>query len=140
MDVLNQLLVKRQHIRELVEKYEEIRTKMLSPPSASDYSDYSYHGQRSSESRIERLHDKAEKLREKIADEEIELIDLKTAVYNQIEQLSDETNKDILFDRYVRGYKWTEVARKYDVGLRHVFTMHQKALKEWDQVHGKEGD
>ena len=137
MDVLNQLLVKRQHIRELVEKYEEIRTKMLSPPSASDYS---YHGRRSSESRIERYHDKAEKLRVKIADEEIEMIDLKTAVHNQIEQLSDETNKDILFDRYVRGYKWTEIARKYDVGLRHVFTMHQKALKEWDQVHGKEGD
>jgi len=137
MDVLNQLLVKRQHIRELVEKYEEIRTKMLSPPSASDYS---YHGRRSGESRIERYHDKAEKLRLKIADEEIEMIDLKTTVYNQIEQLSDEINKDILFYRYICGYKWTEIAKQRDVCVRWVYRKHQEALKEWDQVYGKEGD
>lgn len=137
MDDLKRLLIKRQHIRELIEKYEEIRTLMSSPPSASDYTHY---GRRSGESRIERLHGKADDLYNRIIDESIELINLKMTVSEQIEQLSDEINKDILFSRYIRGRKWAQIAEERDVSLRWVFTKHQQALKEWDQVHGNEND
>lgn len=130
MELLDELAERRQTIRELAEKYEEIRQRMLSPPSATG----THHYSRTTESRTERLYSQADEVRGQIIDNLLRLIDLKMELSAAIEQVPNEAYKQLLFERYYQGKKWPQIAREKDVCIRSVFKIHSRAMKELETI------
>lgn len=130
MELLDELAEKRQTIRELAEKYENIWQRLLSPPGASG----THNHNRTTESRTERLYSQADEVRRQIINNLLELIDLKLELSAAIEQVPDEAYKQLLFERYYLGKKWPQIAREKDMCIRSVFKIHSRAKAELETI------
>ena len=133
MELLDELAERRQTVRELAEKYEEIRQRMLSPPSATG----THHHSRTTESRTERLYSQADEVRGQIIDNLSRLIELKLELSAAIEQVPNEKYKQLLFDRYYLGKKWAQIAHDQDRDIRTMFKTHSRAKKELEAILNK---
>ena len=130
MELLDELAERRQTIRELAEKYEEIRQRMLSPPRATG----THHYSRTTESRTERLYSQADEVRGQIIDNLLRLIDLKMELSAAIEQMSNEAYKQLLFERYILCLKWEQISIDMDKSIRWIYAMHGVALNQFKEV------
>lgn len=133
MGLLDELAEKRQTIRDLGEKYEDIRQRLLSPPSATG----TYCHNRTNESRTERLYSQADEVRRQIIDNLLELIDLKQELSAAIDQVSSENYKQLLFERYYIGKKWTQITSEQGRNIRTTFKMHSRAKQELETILSK---
>lgn len=50
-------------------------------------------------------------------------------LYDKIEELENEQEKRLLKYRYLRGWRWEDIADKMGYSIRQVFNIHKKALK-----------
>lgn len=56
------------------------------------------------------------------------LLEVRTRICDEIEQLSDDRYKKILFERYVMHRTWEDVAEITGYETRYVYDLHSKAL------------
>lgn len=62
------------------------------------------------------------------------LVDLKAEVWEQLDNLSDERYKRILWLHYAERYSWTKVAKEMSFTTRYVYILHRAALSEFDKI------
>ena len=53
-------------------------------------------------------------------------------ILGQIGRLPNESEKDVLFYRYIKGLDWWEIAEKMQYSQRHVTRLHGKALAHFE--------
>lgn len=53
-------------------------------------------------------------------------------VVRQINKLPSESEKDVLFYRYIKGLEWYEIAEKLRFSERQIFRIHGKALVRFE--------
>lgn len=75
--------------------------------------------------------DKAEYL----ADEINHLLKVQQEVTDAINQVTDPTDRRILEYRYLAFKSWKEISHAMKIGLRYVFKLHERALKNFAAVH-----
>lgn len=51
------------------------------------------------------------------------------SLYDKIETLEDEQEKRLLKYRYLRGWRWEDIAEIMGYSIRQVFNIHKKALQ-----------
>lgn len=128
--IFEQVRDRRESIRELTEKYVEIRQRLLSPSSASG----SYDHNRTPESRTERLYEKADNLRIKILELIIEKAELQRELERDISKLTNFREQNVMFMRYVLNLKWREIAERMECCEREVYKVHGRALRNYDKL------
>jgi DNA-directed RNA polymerase specialized sigma subunit len=50
-------------------------------------------------------------------------------LYDKIEALDDEQEKRLIKYRYIRGYRWDDIAEKMGYSVRQVFNIHKRGLR-----------
>ena len=113
-------------IKRIEAELEEIRSMKMNPSvqnndgmprgssSQSDLSDYA--------AELDTLEDKLYK-------EGVEQVRKYKEIEYAIKQISDESEKDILYYRYIKGWDWWKVAQAMEISERQVYRLHGKALK-----------
>ena len=88
--------------------------------------------------RVREVADGRKKIRkntEKLLENLWALIDKKNSLCNQIlseiEQMKNETEKNLLLLKYVQGYTWEEVCEKMNYSLRQIYNLHRQALQHF---------
>ena len=73
-------------------------------------------------------------LEREIEAEEARLVDLKAEVWEQLDKLTDETQKRILWLRYVNRKSWRHIATEVHFTSRYVYKLHIKAIEELERI------
>jgi DNA-directed RNA polymerase specialized sigma subunit len=60
-----------------------------------------------------------------------EYVDLGRKICKEIEAMTDETSKIILYSKYIKGMTWEQIAVDLGYRWRNVHYLHTKALKEF---------
>ena len=69
---------------------------------------------------------------EKLGKECLEMAKAYTGIERQIRQMENETEKEVLRLRYIRGMKWEEIAAEMGYGLQGVYKVHGRALAHFE--------
>ena len=83
---------------------------------------------------LEKILTKVIDLDREIEKDEMALVDLKAEIWEQLDKLTDEIQKRILWLRYVERKPWRYIAMKVNFTSRYVHKLHIKALDELDEV------
>lgn len=76
---------------------------------------------------------------EKEVDKMVDLfVDTRSKIISQIDSMDDLDSYDILFMRYVAGKTFHEISEKTGWSIRKVFSLHGKALLEFEKKYGRE--
>lgn len=67
-------------------------------------------------------------LKEKIIYYRYQKVKICIELYDKIEALEDEQEKRLLKYRYIRGYRWEDIADKMGYSVRQVFNIHRKTI------------
>ena len=68
--------------------------------------------------------------REEKIDAEIDrLVDLRSEIYETIQQVEDKEARRVLYLRYMRYRSWAEIATEMKLGLRQIYRLHGIGLK-----------
>lgn len=114
-------------IKRLQAMREEIRADLYSVKSTTDYNRDKVQSSVQGDTML-RLIAKVDMIERTILEEMDELIDRKDAIRRQIELVSDQTARDILYQRYVSLYSWEQIAVNLGYSRRHVIRLHGHAL------------
>lgn len=113
-------------VRRIEEQLAELRLSKLSPgmsmgdgmPHGSDMRDLSDYAA------------KVDELERELIQKRYDRICSFRKVQTAIEELEDETEKDLLTYRYLNGMKWEEIAVKMGYSWKHIHRIHAVALKD----------
>ena len=83
---------------------------------------------------LEKILTKVIDLDREIEKDEMALVDLKAEIWEQLDKLTDEIQKRILWLRYVERKPWRYIAMKVNFTSRYVHKLHIKALDELDEI------
>ena len=83
---------------------------------------------------LEKILAKVIDLDREIEADEARLVDLKAEVWEQLDKLTDETQKRILWLRYADRRPWRYIASEVHFTSRYVHKLHVKALDELDEI------
>ena len=76
---------------------------------------------------------------EKEVDKMVDLfVDTRNEIISQIDSMDDLDSYDILSMRYVSGKTFHEISEKTGWSIRKVFSLHGKALLEFEKKYGRE--
>ena len=76
---------------------------------------------------------------EKEVDKMVDLfVDTRSEIISQIDSMDDLDSYDILSMRYVSGKTFHEISEKTGWSIRKVFSLHGKALLEFEKKYGRE--
>lgn len=76
---------------------------------------------------------------EKEVDKMVDLfVDTRSKIISQIDSMDDLDSYDILSMRYVAGKTFHEISEKTNWSIRKVFSLHGKALLEFEKKYGRE--
>ncbi|GEM_PF-5526815 len=67
-------------------------------------------------------------LKEKIIYYRYQRVKICIELYDKIEAQEDEQEKRLLKYRYIRGYRWEDIADKIGYSVRQVFNIHTKSI------------
>jgi DNA-directed RNA polymerase specialized sigma subunit len=67
-------------------------------------------------------------LKQKVVYYRYQKVKICTNLYEKIEILDDEQEKRLLKYRYIRGYRWEDIADKMGYSVRQVYNIHNKAM------------
>ena len=123
---LKSYLRDKQAVRRIEEQLAELRLSKLSPgmsmgdgmPHGSDMRDLSDYAA------------KVDELERELIQKRYDRICSFRKVQTAIEELEDETEKDLLTYRYLNGMKWEEIAVKMGYSWKHIHRIHAVALKD----------
>ena len=69
--------------------------------------------------------------REEKIDREIDrLVDLRSEIYERVQQVEDRDARRVLYLRYMNYHSWAEIASKMKLGLRQIYRLHDEGLKK----------
>lgn len=72
---------------------------------------------------------------ERHVNEEIDRLTAKrTEIEKDIYTVSDDTLREILIRRYLLYQKWELIAEEMNYGVRHIYKLHLKALREFSEI------
>lgn len=74
-------------------------------------------------------------LEEKINADIDELVELKSAAREKIEQMENEVEKVILYKRYFSNESFENIAVECGYSWRHIHRLHSEALKNFDKLY-----
>jgi len=83
---------------------------------------------------LEKILTKVIDLDREIEADEARLVDLKAEVWEQLDKLTDERHKRILWIHYAERKTWNKVAGEMYVSRRHMLRLHKDALDEFDKI------
>ena len=83
---------------------------------------------------------KIAELEEEIKRDILNCGNIQRMIARELEQMQNETNKELLFMRYVEGYKLEEIAIKMNYSYIHIRHRHGTALEEFRQVWEREAE
>lgn len=123
---LKSYLRDKQAVRRIEEQLAELRLSKLYPgmsmgdgmPHGSDMRDLSDYAA------------KVDELERELIQKRYDRICSFRKVQTAIEELEDETEKDLLTYRYLNGMKWEEIAVKMGYSWKHIHRIHAVALKD----------
>lgn len=123
---LKSYLRDKQAVRRIEEQLAELRLSKLSPgmsmgdgmPHGSDMRDLSDYAA------------KVDELERELIQKRYDRICSFRKVQTAIEELEDETEKDLLTYRYLNRMKWEEIAVKMGYSWKHIHRIHAVALKD----------
>jgi len=76
----------------------------------------------------EKYMDALNELKQKVIYYRYQKVKICSGLYDKIENLEAEQGKRLLKYRYIRGYRWEEIADKMGYSSRQVFNIHSNAL------------
>ena len=127
-EYLRQIYIINNKIRRLEQERESIRADLFSVRSTTNYNADKVQTSASGDQML-RLIAKADKLERDIVSEIDRLVCLKASITREIEAVSDETCRDLLFRRYVLLQSWEMIAVGMGYTIRHIYRMHGRALQ-----------
>lgn len=68
---------------------------------------------------------------EKLGKERLETAEVYTRIERQIRQMENETEKEVLRLRYIRGMKWEEIAAEMGYSWKQIHRIHGSALSNF---------
>ena len=72
---------------------------------------------------------------ERHVNEEIDRLTAKrTEIEKDIYTVSDDTLREVLIRRYLLYQKWELIAEEMNYGVRHIYKLHLKALREFSEI------
>ena len=63
-----------------------------------------------------------------------DLTETKLKVEQEIEEIPNESYKQLLYDRYIRCLRWERIALDRDKGIRWIYRLHKKSLDAFEKV------
>ena len=73
-------------------------------------------------------------LEREIEADKAHLVNLKAKVWEQLDKLTDETQKRILWLRYAERKSWQYIVSEVSFTSRYVFKLHIKAIEELERI------
>ncbi|MBR4765637.1 MAG: DUF1492 domain-containing protein [Clostridia bacterium] len=113
-------------IESKIEQVEKLKTLLTKGTSVLTGMPRSGNGREHYDEMLAKLADLEEEINRKID----ELVDLKRAIAFAISQISDADYRSLLEMRYLSYNGWSEIARKFNCSLRHIYRLHKEALKK----------
>jgi RNA polymerase sigma factor (sigma-70 family) len=83
---------------------------------------------------LEKILTKVIDLDREIEKDEMALVELKAEVWEQLDKLTDERQKRILWLRYAEHKKSNSIADDLELSPRHVRRLHRKALENFEKI------
>lgn len=83
---------------------------------------------------LEKILTKVIDLDREIEADEARLVDLKAEVWEQLDKMTDERRKRILWLHYAENKSWKELAEEMFISRRHILRLHKYALDEFDKI------
>lgn len=121
---LRSYLRDKQAVARLEEQLEELRINKMSPSAINsgmtngtglnDLSDYAA---------------KVDELERELLEKKKDRIESFRKVQTAIEAINEETEKDLLTYRYLKGMKWKEIAVKMGYSWKHMHRIHSRAIE-----------
>ena len=108
-----------QDIEQLRAERMSVRHRMDGMPHASGYSDLSDYAA------------KLDALEQKLIHARYKRVSIYTDIFDQIEKTEDETEKELLSCRYLRGYSWEKIAEIMQYSYAQVHRIHRRALEHF---------
>lgn len=128
-EYLNSYRDAQQEVKRIEYKIKELRMMKMFPSVVIDDMP---HGSGKSD-----LSDYAEKLDELIntyTKERYKRIMLFKEITDQIEQLGNDRERQVLFERYIKGEKWERICVNIGLNWTHTHRIHKKALENFKMV------
>ena len=85
----------------------------------------------------ERTLDKIARIENKIIEDIQKIVDMREAIDDLIQNISDPERRGILECHYILGNTWQEVAKQFYISLRTAHCQHNKALSELTPIYYK---
>ena len=126
---LQQIYQIHRRVMHLQAQREQIRAEMYSIGSPSGKMDADKVQTSMSGDNMLRLIAKVDEVERGIVAEMEELLELQHRITREIEQLPNEQQRDVLFQRYVLFKKWEQIAVDMNYTIRRVYQLHGEALE-----------
>lgn len=137
-EYLQQVFYIDKRIRRLQHRREDIRHDLYSIGSPSGKIDADKVQTSTSGDAMLRLIAKVDKIERDIVRELDLLTEEKQRRAEQIEALSDERYRMLLFDRYILLYSWEQVAVEMNYRIKWIYELHGQALKAFAEKWGSQ--
>lgn len=112
-------------IRRIEAEIEEIRSMKLYPSMNNDGMP---HG--GNQTDLSKYAAELTELEQKLYQEGIEQLRAYNDISIEINSVKDESEKDVLFYRYIKGLEFWEIAKEMEYSERQIHRIHEKALKK----------
>lgn len=128
---LQQIYQIHRRVMRLQAQREQIRAELYSIGSPSGKMDADKVQTSLSGDTMLRLIAKVDEVERGIVAEVEELLELQHRITREIEQLPNEQQRDVLFQRYVLFKKWEQIAVDMNYTIRRVYQLHGEALESF---------
>lgn len=128
---LQQIYQIHRRVRRLQAQREQIRAELYSVGSPAGKMDADKVQTSLSGDTMLRLIAKVDEVERGIVAEMEELLELQHRITREIEQLPNEQQRDVLFQRYVLFKKWEQIAVDMNYTIRRVYQLHGEALESF---------
>ena len=128
-EYLQQIYHSRQRIQRLERQRQQLRANLFSLGSPSDLTKDRV--QTTPDDKLIKLVARVDRLERDIVAEIAELTELIATISKQIESVSDERYRTVLFNRYIMCWSWERVAVDMNMTRRWVLKLHGQALNSF---------
>lgn len=133
---LQQIYQIHRRVMRLQAQREQIRAELYSIGSPSGKMDADKVQTSMSGDNMLRLVAKVDEIERRIVSAINGMLEKQQKIIGEIEQIPNEKQRDLLFQRYVLFRKWEQIAVDMDVSVRYVYMLHGTALKEFAKLMG----
>lgn len=134
-EYLQQIYIIHRKVRRLRARRDQIRDELYSIGSPSGKMNADRVQSSVSGDTMLKLIAKVDSIERGIVSEMNDMLELQEKIIRQINAVSNERQRDILYQRYVLFRKWEQIAVDMDVSVRYVYMVHGDALQSFARLH-----